>query len=450
MHLVQDRESEPVESESELLSYFSDACKPADAWRVGTERELIGVYKRAGALGAAPPYQGDHGIRALLEHLAERAWTPVMEGEHIIALTRADAQVTIEPGGQLELAGRPVARTAEFERDLESFTEEVAEAAAGFDLAWLGVGFRPFGTPEDVSWMPKERYDIMRAYLPTRGALAHEMMKRTATCQVNLDYGDPEDAADKLRAAMGVSPILTALYANSPIVDGRDSGHQSYRARIWRDTDPDRCGLLPFVFEDGDPFVAYTQWALDVPMFFVYRHGYHPAGGMTFRQFLRDGFQGHRATMDDWALHISTLFPEVRLKKYLEVRGCDSGARDMVLALGPLCRGFLYDRDACQAAIGLTRRLGFDERVALWSAASEQGLRARVPGTTHTLGDLGRELVDIAAAGLGRQAPDELPYLEPVRDIAASQRTQADAMLDLWKRTGGDPARVIAALELTL
>lgn len=448
MHLVQDRKSEPVTLESQLVSYFSDASKPRAAWRVGTERELIGVYKSADAPGVAPPYHGPRGIRAVLERFGERGWSPVTEGENIIAMVRGDAQVTIEPGGQLELAARPVTHTAEFEADLEAFGEELEAVSQGMDVAWLGVGFRPFGRLDDVPWMPKQRYAVMRAYMPARGALAHEMMKRTATAQINLDYGDVEDATLKMRAAMGVDPLLTALYANSPIVDGKIVDHQSYRARIWRDTEADRCGLLRFVFEDDDVFSAYTRWALDVPLFFVYRHGYLPAGGMTFRQFMREGFQGERATMDDWGLHLSTLFPEVRLKKYLEVRGCDSGARDMVLALGPLCRGFLYDRDACEAAIALTARLSFEDRLALWVAVSEQGLRARVPGTRRTVQDLARELVDIAAAGLGREAPDELPYLEPVREIAETGRTQADALLDLWRRTDGDPARVIAALEL--
>jgi glutamate--cysteine ligase len=448
VHLVQDRKSEPIESESQLVSYFSDASKPRDAWRVGTERELIGVYKSPDALGVAPPYPGPRGIRAVLERFGERGWAPVAEGENIIAMVRGDAQVTIEPGGQLELAARPVAHTADFEADLEAYCEELSAVSRGMDLAWLGVGFRPFGRLDDVPWMPKQRYEVMRAYLPGRGALAHEMMKRTATVQVNLDYGDVEDATRKLRAAMSVDPLLTALYANSPVVDGRLVDYQSYRARIWRDTDPDRCGLLPFVFETDDVFTAYTQWALDVPMFFVYRHGYLPAGGMTFRRFLREGFQGERATMDDWGLHLSTLFPEVRLKKYLEIRGCDCGARDMVLALGPLCRGFLYDREASEAAIALTAGLSFENRLALWVAVSEQGLRARVPGTQRTVQDLARELVEIAAAGLGRQAPDELPYLEPVREIAETGRSQADALIDLWRRTGGDPARVIAALEL--
>lgn len=449
MHLVQERPSEPIESESQLVSYFEAAGKPREAWRVGTERELIGVYRSAGAVGVAPPYPGPRGIRAVLERFGARGWTPVTEGEHIIAMVRGDAQVTIEPGGQLELAGRPVAATAEYESDLECFAEELEAATRELDVAWLGVGFRPFGRLDDVPWMPKQRYDIMREYLPMRGALAHEMMKRTATAQVNLDYGDATDATRKLRAAMGVDPLLIALYANSPIVDGRIVAYQSYRARVWRDTDPDRCGPLRFVFEDDDVFTAYTQWALDVPMFFVYRHGYLPAGGMTFRRFLREGFQGERATMDDWGLHLSTLFPQVRLKKYLEVRSADCGARDMVLALGPLCSGFLYDRDACEAAIALTAKLSFEDRLALWAAASEQGLRARVPSTRYTVQDLARELVGIAAAGLGRLAPADLAYLEPVREIADTGRTQADALIDLWRRTGGDPARVIAALELT-
>ncbi|WP_428263461.1 glutamate--cysteine ligase, partial [Haliangium sp.] len=344
MHLVDDRESEPIHSARELRAYFSDACKPASAWRVGTERELIGVRTRADVLGTAPAYDGDDGIRAVLEGLGARGgWASIMEAGNVIALVREDAQVTIEPGGQLELAGRPVVASADFEADLTSFADELNALSSELGLSWLGVGFRPFGRLDDIPWMPKGRYAIMREYLPTRGALAHEMMKRTATAQVNLDYSSPQDAAEKLRAAMSVSPILTALYANSPIVDGADSGYQSYRSRIWRDTDPDRCGLLPFVFEDGDIFDAYTEWALDVPLFFVYRKTYLPAGGVTFRQFLHEGFQGHRATMDDWALHLSTLFPEVRMKKYLEVRGCDSGAADTVLALGPLCRGLLYD-----------------------------------------------------------------------------------------------------------
>ncbi|GAB4515832.1 MAG: glutamate--cysteine ligase [Haliangiales bacterium] len=450
MYIVDTRDSAPIESERALRAYFTDACKPQAAWRVGTEREMIGVRRGPAGVGTAPSYDGDDGIGAVLASLAEGPWTPIYEGEHIIALTgdgnRGDAQVTIEPGGQLELAARPVERGAELEADLDAFSGQLADISERLGLAFLGVGFRPFGRLDEISWMPKGRYEVMRAYLPTRGVLAHEMMKRTATAQVNLDYASPDDAAEKMRAGMSVSAILTALYANSPIVDGADSDYQSYRARIWRDTDPDRCGLLPFVFEDGDIFDAYTEWALDVPLFFVYRGRYIPANGMTFRRFLRDGFEGHRATMDDWGLHLSTLFPEVRMKRYLEVRGCDSGARDLVLALGPLCRGFLYDADARAAATALTAGLSFSDRLALWVGAAERGLSARVPGRSHTLGELARELVDIARDGLARQDPDEVRYLDPVREIAATGRTQADALRDLWARTNGAPEPVIEAL----
>jgi glutamate--cysteine ligase len=356
--------------------------------------------------------------------------------------------VTIEPGGQLELAARPVSHGCDNVADLREHITTLAEVTNPMGLAWLSIGLRPFGRREDIPWMPKERYDVMRAYMPTVGTRGLDMMLRTATVQTNLDWSDEDDAGAKLRCLMSVTSMLTALWAASPILDERVSGYQSYRAHIWRDTDNDRTGILRFAFEDRPVYRAYVEWALDVPMYFIYRGGYRPVRGLSFRRFMAEGYEGVRATRADWGLHLSTLFPEVRLKKYLEIRGCDSGARDMVLALGPLCRGFLYDRDACEAAIALTAGLSFQDRLALWVTVSEQGLRARVPGTQRTVQDLARELVDIAAAGLGRQAPDELPYLEPVREIAETGRSQADALIDLWRRTGGDPARVIAALEL--
>lgn len=444
MHLIEQHEISPLESESELRAYFEDACKPREQWRIGTEREIIGVRTRADALGAPIPYDGGDGLRAVLDRLAARGWAPVLEGDHIIALVRGDSQVSYEPGGQLELAARPLVRSDELRADLDEFGQMLIECSEGLDLGWLGMGFRPFGTRDDVSWMPKDRYVVMRSYLGPRGRLAHEMMKRTATVQVNLDYSDVEDAGEKMRAAMSVSSILTAIYAYSPIVDGADSGYQSYRTRIWRDTDADRCGLLPFAFDGDDVFARYIDWALDVPLFFVYRDGYQPAGGMTFRRFLREGFQGHRATMDDWALHLSTLFPEVRMKRFLEIRGCDSGSRDMALALAPLCHGFLYDATARQAAIELTAGLDFDQRNELWDEVARAGLRAHVPGTRRTVGELAREFLAIVVAGLERSAPEELPYLEPVRAIVESGRTQADALIELWNRVGGDPAQVIA------
>jgi glutamate--cysteine ligase len=245
---------------------------------------------------------------------------------------------------------------------------------------------------------------------------------------------------------MSVTSLLTAAYANSPIVDGEVSAYATYRAEIWRFTDPDRCGLLPFVFEDGCTFERYTEWALDVPMFFVYRQGYLPARGTTFRQFMTAGFDGHRATIDDWALHLSTLFPEARLKRFLEVRGCDSGSLGMICALGPLCRGLLYDDTARSEATALTAGLDFAQRLELQRDVARLGLAARVGGGPRTVLELARELVDIAADGLSRERPQELGLLEPLREIVETGRTQADAVVDLWR---GEPdlTRRIAALS---
>jgi glutamate--cysteine ligase len=443
LYLVEDRDVAPIESLDELTRYFHAACKPRERWRVGTEHELCGIYTSGPERTAAPPYEGERGIRAVFEGLvAADCWSPVIEGEHVIALSCDNAQVTIEPGGQLELAARPVHSSHDMARDLASYGDQLAAVSRRLGIAWLGVGFRPYGRRADVPWMPKGRYVVMRDYMPTRGALAHEMMLRTATVQTNLDYSDAADALAKLRCTMSVTPILTALYANSPIVDGADSGYQSYRALVWTDTDPDRCGLLPFAFDDGDVFEAYTRWALDVPMFFVYRGGYCPAGGMTFRQFFEDGFHGARPTMDDWGLHLSTLFPEARLKSFLEVRGCDCGTREMVLALGPLCRGLLYDADAREAATALTAGLSFAERQALHVDVARRGLAATLPGG-RTIGELARELCAIAREGVRRITPDELALLAPVEEVAATGRTQADAFRELWNRTGGDPDAVI-------
>jgi glutamate--cysteine ligase len=444
--LPEIHEAPPIESIDQLVAYFHEAGKPRAAWRIGSEHEMIGVYRRGVALARAPGYDGDRGIEALLARVAAAGWAPVREGARVIAMARAGAQITIEPGGQLELSSRPEAANAAIEAQVDEYVRDLEGPSVALDLAWLAIGFRPFGGLADVPWMPKGRYDVMRAYLPTKGPLAHEMMKRTATVQVNLDYAHADDAAVKLRCAMSVTSILTALYASSPIVDGRVSGYQSYRGKVWRAVDPDRCGLLSFAFVDDDVFRAYTEWALDVPMFFVYRGGYRPASGMTFRQFLRDGFAGTRATGEDWALHLSTLFPETRLKQYMEIRSCDSGSREVVLSLGPLCRGLLYDETACAAATALTAGLSFAERLDLVEAVARQGFAARLPRSTRTVGDLARDLVAIADDGLTRVGADERSYLEPLREIAATGRTQADRIVDLWQAVAGEPAAVIAAL----
>jgi len=444
LHLVSDAAGTPISSVDELRQYFAGAGKPRAQWRVGTEHEMCGVYR---ADASAPGYGGERGIEAILSRIARAGWTPVVEGGNTIALVRGDAQVTIEPGGQLEHAARPVFATSELALDMEEYVSMVCEPSKTFDIAWLAVGFRPFGTREDVPWMPKQRYEVMRDYLPAHGRLALDMMKRTATVQVNLDYADSDDAKSKLRAIMCTTPILTALYANSPIVSGADSGYQSYRAEVWRYTDPARCGLLPFVFEDGDVFERYVEWALDVPMFFVYRGQYRPVQNLTFRRFMAEGFEGSPATFDDWTLHLSTLFPEARLKKYIEVRGCDASTLPMTLALGPLCRGILYSQSAMDAATALTLDWSWEQRLELGSEVPRLGLRTPVPGRSGvTLGDLAKELVAIAKEGLA-DSPEELPFLEPVAEVADSGRTRSDEVREIWNRHQGDPRAVIAALS---
>jgi glutamate--cysteine ligase len=270
------------------------------------------------------------------------------------------------------------------------------------------------------------------------------MMLRTATVQTNVDFVDEADALAIMRCLFGVTSILTALYANSAIVEGRPSGFQSYRAWIWRDTDNARAGLLPFVYERDDLFRAYTEWALDVPMYFVYRGGYQPAGGMTFREFLARGWRDERANQSDWALHLSTLFPEARLKKFIEVRGCDCGSFATIAALGPLCRGLLYDPAARAAATALTAGMAFADRQRLADDVPRAGLAAHAGA--HTIGTLARELIAIAKDGLARQDPDAVALLAPLEDIAATGRTQADLAVAAWEKADGDPERQVAAL----
>ncbi len=438
MHLVDETDAVPLRDHAELLSYFSSAGKPASEWRAGTEMEMVGVIA---ATGAAPPYDGPHGIGALLSWFAARGNPPVLENGHAIALTRGDGQISIEPGGQFELAAPPYRDDRDFVTALRTYINELRVASQELGLAWLSTGLRPFGGRADVPWMPKQRYDVMRAYMPTVGARGLDMMLRTATVQANLDFGDEADAAAKMRCLYSITSILTALWAASPIVEDKISGYQTYRAWIWRDTDRARSGLLPVIFERDDVFAAYTEWALDVPMYFVYRGGYRAVpAGLTFRRYMAEGWNGQRATQEDWALHLSTLFPEGRLKKFIEVRGCDCGSLEMIAALAPFMRGILYDADACAAATALTAGMTFEQREQMADDVPRGGLH------NIRMHDLAKELVAIARAGLSRIAPEALPLIDPVEEIAASGRTQADRMIQIWQRHAGDRPALIKAL----
>jgi glutamate--cysteine ligase len=435
---------EPISSPRALVSYFREASKPREQWRVGVEQEKIPVYDD----GSPAAYEGARGIATLMHTLEERGFLAEKEDGHTIAVERASDRITLEPGGQLELSGPALVSAEAGRKILVQHIREVQEAARPLGIRFIAGGFRPFGTLDDVPWLPKRRYVVMRDYLPRRGRLGHEMMKRTATVQANLDFADEADAASKMRMAFGVTSLVTAMFAASPIREGAPSGHKSYRAAVWLDMDEDRCGLLPFVFEPGFGFQHYVEWALDVPMFFVVRDGvYHPVGGMSFRRFLQEGWQGQRATMRDWEIHLSTLFPEVRLKRYIEVRGADSAGLPMAQALAALWRGLLEDSEAQAAAWALVSSWPYAERLRLRREVPVGGLAVRVGGTR--LADLAPELVAIARAGLGRlpEGRDDQPLLDPMMAYAQAGRCPADDMLDDFAAAGGDPKKLVDAWE---
>ena len=435
-------------SVDDLIDYFRAGAKPRAQFRIGIEQEKIGVRQD----GAPVPYEGPEGIEAILARLEARGFTATREGTHIVALERAGERITIEPGGQLEFSGLARDTAAACRDALVAHVREVTEEARPLGVRFLGVGARPFGKPDDVDWLPKARYAIMRDYFPRHGRssrLAHHMMKMTATVQANFDYESEAEAAEKIRAAYGLSSVVTGLFAASPFVDGRPSGEKSHRAAIWLETDEDRCGLLPFALEPGFCFRDYVEWALDVPMFFVVRGGaLRPTGRLTFRRFLAEGFEGEAATLRDWEVHLSTLFPEVRLKRYIELRGADAGPMPMALALGALWRGVLDDADARTAAWELVANHSFAERVALRREVPRAALQARLG--SRRLQELAVELVRLSDAGLARLpgGDEDRLLLAPLWAYAAAGRSPADDLLDDYASAGGDPAKLVAKWEL--
>jgi len=450
--MASHRDVEPSSAPAavDLVGYFRAAAKPREQWLIGIEQEKIGVLTD----GRPVPYDGSPSISQsivqILEGLVARGFAAKTEDGHIIALERGAERITIEPGGQLELSGAALPTASACRDALLAHVAEVSAVAGPLGIRFIGCGARPFGRIDDIPWLPKRRYAIMRAYLPSRGRLAHDMMKRTATVQANFDFSDEQDAADKIRSAMGVTSIVTALYAASPLTDGKPNGYKSQRAAIWLETDEDRCGLLPFVFKPDFSFRDYAEWALDVPMFFLVRDGvYRPARDrITFRRFLKEGFEGETATQADWEMHLSTVFPEVRLKRTIEVRGADATALPFASALGALWRGLLDDRDARAEAWHLVAGRSMAEREILRREVPRLGLAARFGG--RGLKDLAVELCRISAAGLARLpgGGDDARLLEPLLTYAKAGRSPADDLLDDYKATGGDPAKLVARWEL--
>lgn len=426
-----------VRSIDELEATFHAGAKPREAWRIGVEYEKPVVDSRT---GEAVPYAGPNGIGRILAELAERfpQWNPVHEGAEVIALEDGRASITLEPGGQLEMSGEQCGSLHCAKEELDRHVHEILEVGDAVGVRFLGLGIVPKTPIERISWMPKQRYRIMREIMGRTGRLGRRMMAQTATVQCNFDYSSESDAQRKMRVSLALGPLLVAVSANSPIVDGRPSGYQSFRAHIWTDTDPDRCGTLPFAFRGESLFRSYTEYALDVPMYFIWRdEGYREVGAISFRRFLEQGHEGERATLADWTLHLTTLFPEVRLKSYLEVRSADSQSPELMLGTPALMKGLFYDDDALDAALDVAKAWGPAELPELHAAAAKDGLSAKVG--RMTLADYAREIVDIARHGLARQANvnpdgrDETVYLDPLAELVGRGRNPATILIENWE-----------------
>lgn len=446
---VSKSDAPPIENREELLSVFAGGEKPADQWLIGTEHEKF-VYCRGDY--HAPSYDEPGGIRDLLLALTEFGWEPIEENGKVIAMRGADGTVSLEPAGQLELSGAALDNLHETCAETGRHLEQVKAIGAKTGKGFLGLGMWPDKSRAELPIMPKGRYGIMLDYMPKKGSLGLDMMLRTCTIQTNLDYASEADMAQKFRVALALQPLGTALFANSPFTEGKPNGYLSYRSHIWSDTDPDRTGMLPFVFEDGFGYERYADYALDVPMYFVYRDGkYLDASGLDFRDFLNGELPilpGEKPTLEDWNDHLSTIFPEVRLKSFLEMRGSDGGPWNRICALPALWVGLLYDQGALDAAWDMVKGWTLEEREALRGGVPKLGLKAPVPGG-RSLGDIAPEILDIATAGLSARGrlngsgDNESGFLDPLREIVASGKTPAERLLERYHGAwGGDVTKV--------
>ena len=429
-----------IGSRDELVAWVASGEKPKADWRIGTEHEKIPFYR---ADHAPVPYAGENGIKALLDGLASlNGWEPILDDGHSIGLfdgTEGGA-ISLEPGGQFELSGAPLETVHETAAELDRHLDEVRQIGGPLGIGFLTLGMSPRWSGAETPVMPKRRYRIMADYMPRVGTRGLDMMFRTATVQANLDYASEADMVAKLRASLALQPVATALFANSPFTDGRPNGVLSMRSEIWRDTDADRTGMLPFAFEDGMGYERYVDYVLDVPMYFVKRGDtYHDVAGASFRDLLAGRFAplpGERATRSDWANHVSTIFPEVRLKRYLEMRGADVGPPAMIAALAAFWAGLLYDGAALDGANALAKGWSADERQQLRDEVPRLGLAAGIGG--RRLGEVAQDALALARAGLARRARrdardrDETRFLDPLDEIVAGGRTQAERLLERY------------------
>ena len=452
-----DGDATPITSIRQLADHIATGCKPAAEWRIGTEHEKFGFRQDDLATPPYLPADGQPGaIRDLLTGLLRYDGTPITDHDNIIGLKQGGAAISLEPAGQLELSGAPVETLHDTRAEMETHFAQVRSISQDLRIGFAPLGFHPLARREDLPWMPKGRYAIMRRYMPLVGTRGLDMMTRTCTVQVNLDYASEADMVRKLRVGLLLQPLATALFANSPFTEGRPNGFQSYRAFVWTDTDNDRSGIPPVMFQDGFGFEQYAAWLVDhVPMYFIYRNGeYIDVAGSRFRDFM-DGrlhnLSGTQATLGDFADHMTTVFTDVRIKQFLEMRGADAGRPEMMLAQSALWVGLLYDDAALTAVEALLRGAGWKDAVAMREAVPREGLAAKLPWRDGDLHDLARDVVAIARDGLrararrDSQGQDESAYLTPLEAIAAGGPTQAEHWLQRFHGPWGEDVREIFA-----
>ena len=438
-----------IESVAQLAEYMEAGNKPATDWRIGTEHEKFGWLTDS---HAPLPYAGDRSISALFAGLEARfGWVPVREGDNIIGMTRNGANISLEPGGQFELSGAAVASLHETDAETKLHLAEVAELAGPLGIRFMGIGAAPEWSGDQMPVMPKGRYRLMTDYMGRVGTHGTQMMYRTCTVQVNLDYASESDMVKKLRVAIALQPVATALFASSPFFDGKLNGHKSWRSRIWRGLDDSRTGMLPFAFDPGMGFQAYVDWVLDVPMYFVYRDGkYINALGQSFRDFLKGqlpALPGEKPTLSDWADHMTTVFPEARVKKFIEMRGADCGDLAHIVALPAFWVGLMYDQSALDAAWDLVKGIDAEGREGLRVAASVAGLQGEAGGVKIL--DLAQAAVGLSHAGLAARGLGEEVYLAPLVQSVKSGTTQADRWLRAYHgEWSGDLTRIYEASSL--
>ncbi len=441
----------PIERHEQLAEYLAQGCKPKEDWRIGTEHEKFGYCKDT----LRPlPYEGERSILTVLEGLRDgHGWDPLEEGGKLIGLTKDGANISLEPGGQLELSGAPLETIHETCDEVNAHLADVKDIADRIGVGFIGLGAAPIWTHEEMPLMPKGRYKLMDSYMQKVGTMGRVMMRRTCTVQVNLDFASEADMVQKLRVAFALQPLATALFANSPFFEGKPTGQKSLRSLVWRHLDDARTGMLPFVFEEGFGFERWVEYALDVPMYFVYRDGkYIDALGQSFRDFLKGelpALPGETPTLSDWADHLTTIFPEARIKKFIEMRGADGGPWRRLCALPAFWVGLTYDQTALDAAWDLVKGWDQETREGLRVAAAEDGLQAEVNGVN--MHALAREVLEIAEAGLKARArpgagglvPDETHFLNALKESVESGKVPADELLEHYNGDwNGDLTRI--------